>query len=164
MTNARLKNVFSLSSKVTVYVPATININKEIDNKEFVDRAATLLSDCFGGATSTDALGYWTSPTAGLVKERTTMVFAYASEKDLRNKLDQVIDLCEDLKKEMTQDAIALEVNGEMFFIQQKQTIINNDFMQALEQVNAGKLQALYISDKMKENIDLLRESGYFDS
>ena len=53
------------------------------------------------------------------------MVFAYASEKDLRNKLDQVIDLCEDLKKEMTQDAIALEVNGEMFFIQQKQTIIN---------------------------------------
>lgn len=88
MTNARLKNVFSLSSKVTVYVPATININKEIDNKEFVDRAATLLSDCFGGATSTDALGYWTSQTAGLVKERTTMVFAYASEKDLRNKLD----------------------------------------------------------------------------
>lgn len=36
--------------------------------------------------------------------------------------------------------------------------------MQVLEQVNAGKLQALYISDKMKENIDLLRESGYFDS
>lgn len=117
MMNARLKNVFSLSSKVTVYVPATIDIDKEIDNKEFVDRAATLLSDCFGGATSTDALGYWTSPTAGLVKERTTMVFAYASEKDLRNKLDQVIDLCEDLKKEMTQDAIALEINGEMFFI-----------------------------------------------
>lgn len=43
-------------------------------------------------------------------------------------------------------------------------TFANNDFMQALEQVNAGKLQALYISDKMKENIDLLRESGYFDS
>lgn len=40
----------------------------------------------------------------------------------------------------------------------------NNDFMQALEQVNTGKLQALYISDKMKENIDLLCESGYFDS
>lgn len=36
MMNARLKNVFSLSSKVTVYVPATIDIDKEIDNKEFV--------------------------------------------------------------------------------------------------------------------------------
>lgn len=117
MTNARLKNMFSLRSKVTVYIPATVEVDKEIDNKEYVDRAATLLSDCFGGATSTEALGYWTSPTAGLVKEKTTMVFAYAGEEDLRNNLDKVIDFCENLKKEMTQEAIALELNGEMFFV-----------------------------------------------
>lgn len=60
--------------------------------------------------------------------------------------------------------------NGNTIVINDKNEILsnnifaNNDFMQALEQVNAGKLQALYISDKMKENIDLLRESGYFDS
>lgn len=60
--------------------------------------------------------------------------------------------------------------NGNTIVVNDKNGILsnnifaNNDFMQALEQVNAGKLQALYISDKMKENIDLLRESGYFDS
>lgn len=60
--------------------------------------------------------------------------------------------------------------NGNTIVINDKNEILsnnifaNNDFMQALEQVNAGKLQTLYISDKMKENIDLLRESGYFDS
>lgn len=60
--------------------------------------------------------------------------------------------------------------NGNTVVVNDKNEILsnnvfaNNDFMQALEQVNAGKLQALYISDKMKENIDLLRESGYFDS
>lgn len=60
--------------------------------------------------------------------------------------------------------------NGSTIVVNDKNEILsnnvfaNNDFMQALEQVNAGKLQALYISDKMKENIDLLRESGYFDS
>jgi hypothetical protein len=60
--------------------------------------------------------------------------------------------------------------NGNTIVVNDKNKILsnnifaNNDFMQALEQVNAGKLQALYISDKMKENIDLLRESGYFDS
>lgn len=60
--------------------------------------------------------------------------------------------------------------NGNTVVVHDKNEILsnnifaNNDFMQALEQVNAGKLQALYISDKMKENIDLLRESGYFDS
>lgn len=60
--------------------------------------------------------------------------------------------------------------NGNTVVVNDKNEILsnnifaNNDFMQALEQVNAGKLQALYISDKMKENINLLRESGYFDS
>lgn len=60
--------------------------------------------------------------------------------------------------------------NGNTIVVNDKNEILsnnifaNNDFMQALEQVNTGKLQTLYISDKMKENIDLLRESGYFDS
>lgn len=60
--------------------------------------------------------------------------------------------------------------NGNTVVVNDKNEILsnnifaNNDFIQALEQVNAGKLQALYISDKMKENIDLLCESGYFDS
>lgn len=94
-----------------------MNINETIDNTEFVNKAATLLSECFGGATSTEALGYWVSDTAGLVKENTTMVFAYAGEDDLKKNLDKVIDFCQDLKTEMKQDAVALELNGEMFFI-----------------------------------------------
>ena len=114
--NNRLKAMFSLKSKITVYIPATVNINETIDNTEFVNKAATLLSECFGGATSTEALGYWVSDTAGLVKENTTMVFAYAGEDDLKKNLDKVIDFCQDLKTEMKQDAVALELNGEMFF------------------------------------------------
>lgn len=117
MTNSRLKAMFSLKSKITVYIPATVNINETIDNTEFVNKAATLLSECFGGTTSTEALGYWVSDTAGLVKENTTMVFAYAGEDDLKKNLDKVIDFCQDLKTEMKQDAVALELNGEMFFI-----------------------------------------------
>ena len=115
--NNRLKAMFSLKSKITVYIPATVNINETIDNTEFVNKAATLLSECFGGATSTEVLGYWVSDTAGLVKENTTMVFAYAGEDDLKKNLDKVIDFCQDLKTEMKQDAVALELNGEMFFI-----------------------------------------------
>ena len=115
--NAKLQNMFKLSSKVTVYIPSTMDVNKTIDNSQYVNQAASLLSKCFGGATSTPALGYWMSNTVGLVKEKTTMVFAYASESDLQTKIDQVIDYCEKMKKELTQDAIALEINGEMYFI-----------------------------------------------
>ena len=51
--NNRLKAMFSLKSKITVYIPATVNINETIDNAEFVNKAATLLSDCFVGTTAT---------------------------------------------------------------------------------------------------------------
>ena len=115
--NAKLKNMFKLSSKITVYIPSTTDINKEIDNTEYVNQCASLLSECFGGATSTPALGYWMSNTVGLVKESTTMVFAYASDTDLQDNIEKVIDFCENLKAELKQDAIALEINGEMYFI-----------------------------------------------
>ena len=113
----RLKNMFKLSSKVTVYVPSTMDINISVDTSSWVDAAATLLSNCFGGATSCEALGYWTSPKAGLVKERSTMVFAYCSDADLQKHAETVIDFCEAMKAELKQDAIALEINGEMYFI-----------------------------------------------
>ena len=110
------KALFTLSNKVTVYIPATVNINENIDNTKYVERAATLLSELFGGATATEAIGFWTSPTAGLVKERTTLVFAYADQEALRAGIDKVVDFALDLKKELNQDSVAVEINGEMNF------------------------------------------------
>lgn len=115
--NAILKNMFKLSSKITVYIPSTCNINKEVNTQNYIDECATLLSNSFGGATSCEALGYWTSPSAGLVKEKSTMIFAYCSDEDLKNHFEKVVDFCLKMKKELNQDAIALELNGEMYFI-----------------------------------------------
>ena len=106
-----------LSSKITVYVPATNGIDQAADNTEQVKKTAALLSELFGGATSTPALGYWMSPAAGLVAEATTVVFAYAADAALQEHVGRVVELCEELKREMGQEAIALEINGEMYFI-----------------------------------------------
>lgn len=113
----RLQNCFKLGSKVTVYVPATNNVNEEIDNEKYVKAVAERLSFWFGGATSTPARGYWVSTDAGLVKEDTTIVFAYTDTEKLQNCIDRLVDLCEWLKAEMTQESVALEINGEMYFI-----------------------------------------------
>ena len=115
--NARLEKLFVLSHKVTVYVPATRNDENgahEIDNTKYVDDMAHTLSALFGGATSTNAIGYWVSDERGLEKENTKMVFAYAESLD---EIDVVIDKCEALKNELEQDAIALEIDGQMYFI-----------------------------------------------
>lgn len=118
LANSKLKTAIKLSCKVTVYVPSTIDIDKAIDSRPYVDKCATMLSNFFGGATSTEASGYWVSPTAGLVKERSTMVFAYCNTADLEAHIDEVVDFCSMLKNELKQDAVALEVNGEMHFIE----------------------------------------------
>ena len=117
INNAKLKACIKLSSKVTVYVPATCGVDTAADNTEQVKSTASLLSSLFGGATSTPALGYWLSPVVGLVAENTTVVFAYASDADLQNGIESVIEHCETLKRDMKQEAIALEINGEMYFI-----------------------------------------------
>lgn len=117
INNTTLKQCLKLSSKVTVYVPATNGVDTAADNTEQVKATAALLSECFGGATSTPALGYWLSPVAGLVAENTTVVFAYASDADLQQNIGRVVDHCEALKAEMGQEAVALEINGEMYFI-----------------------------------------------
>lgn len=117
MKNARLEKLFTLSHKVTVYVPATKNDENgahPIDNRKFVNQIAEILSNAFGGATSTDAIGYWVSDKRGLERENTRLVFAYAESLE---KIDVVIDWCEWLKDEMKQDNIALEIDNQMYFI-----------------------------------------------
>lgn len=117
LKNTKLKNMFKLSSKVTVYVPATVDVNKAIDNTKQVEEVAATLSNLFGGATSTAALGYWISQGQGMVKEKTTLVFAYCEDVKLKTGIKELIDLCEKLKTEMKQEAIAIEINGELYFI-----------------------------------------------
>ena len=113
----RLEHCFKLGSKVTVYVPSTVEVDKSVDNEKYVKAVAEKLSTWFGGATSTPARGYWVSSTAGLVKENTTVVFAYTNTEGLESNIDRLVDLCEWLKAEMTQESVALEINGEMYFI-----------------------------------------------
>jgi hypothetical protein len=117
LTVKKLQNCIKLSSRVTVYVPATHDVNTETDNAEQVTRVASALSEWLGGATSSAAVGYWLSNTAGLVHENTVVVFAFASEKDLKAHVDDVVSLCESIRDEMSQEAVALEVNGEMYFV-----------------------------------------------
>ena len=107
----------SLSHRVTVYVPGTCGIDAAADNSAHVERVAAALSGWFGGATASPVLGYWLSPSAGLVSEHTTMVFAFCSEDALQAHADDLLALCVDLRDTLRQEAIALEIDGKMLFV-----------------------------------------------
>lgn len=112
-----LKNCVKLSSSVRIYVPSTIDVDKDFDNAAYVDSAMRLLSMKFGGATSSQALGSWVSSSGQLVKEHVTIVFAYAEQVQLNKHIEAIHDFCVQMKLKLGQEAIALEVNNELYLV-----------------------------------------------
>jgi len=115
-TNKKLMNLFKLGCKVAIYVPSTVEIDKKTDNSKQVDSMLSNFSDMFGGATSTKAVGAWKTSTS-LIKEEITLVFSYCTSEQLENNIGNVIILAENLKRDMSQEAISLEINNELYFI-----------------------------------------------
>ena len=113
----KLEKLIPLRCKVTVYVPGTVDVDKQIDNSAQVERVAAMLSTCFGGATASPVRGYYVADDGRLVAERTTMVFAFCTTEDADRHMDAVVELCAALREEMRQECIALEYNGGMYFI-----------------------------------------------
>lgn len=112
-----LKNLIPLNHKIMIYIPSTQGVSSEVDNSRYVEATAKLLSNCFGGATSTQAVGYWVSDSEGLVKEHPVLVYAYAQESDFIKNIDLIIDYCFQLKEELKQEAISLEIDNKLYFI-----------------------------------------------
>lgn len=106
-----------MSCQIKIYVPSTVNVNEKIDNSEWVDKSLKFLSSEFGGATASKALGAWVSNSGSLVKEDVTLVFAYADQGKLEMSIDRIYMYCLNMKKQLSQEAIALEINGEMYLI-----------------------------------------------
>ena len=117
MKNRKLKSLMKLSCHVALFVPSTVDVDRETDNTEQVDSALRMFSKVFGGATAADALGCWLSGAGSLVKERVTVVFSYCSTAQLDAGIDAVVQHAEALRSAMQQEAIALEINGELYFV-----------------------------------------------
>lgn len=116
MNNKQLRALFPLSQKVRLYVPSTVNIDEAIDNTEHVEQTLKMFGELFGGATSYEALGAWNGSNGKLIQESVTIVESYANKLGSKDIM-QLIVYAKQLCKNMSQDAIAVEVNGSMGFI-----------------------------------------------
>lgn len=112
-----LKNCVKLSCSVKIYVPSTVNVDQATDTTAWVDKALSFLSVEFGGSTASKALGAWVATNGQLIKENVTLVVAFANSSQLESSIERVYDFCLQMKSELSQEAIALEVNNEMYFV-----------------------------------------------
>lgn len=109
---AALGGLSMLGARVSVYVPATCGTADAADNAREVDAVASTLSAWFGGATIQPGAGCWMSDTCGLVKEQTTVVYAACTAEQLADRIAALRELCENLKAEMQQEAVAMQIDG----------------------------------------------------
>ena len=114
------KNVISydMDNKVSIYVPSTVNVNQRINNNKQVLSIIKQMSLLFGGATSYKCTGCWVAADTGdSVTEQVNIVYSFCDRKSLQNNLSNVINICQQIKKEMQQEAVTLEINGKATFI-----------------------------------------------
>ena len=107
----------ALPQRVALYVPSTTDTDKPTDNAAQVERVASRFCEMFGGATAQQSAGYWLIDTAGLVREAVTIVYAACTAAQLREHLPDVLQLAQQIKAEMQQEAVSAEINGTLYII-----------------------------------------------
>src|SRR5437763_262510 len=75
------------------------------------------LGGLFGGATSNQAQGVWSSRDAGLINETIHIIRSYVTQADLDRLLPAVLAYKEQIKLELKQEAMALEVNQKLLIV-----------------------------------------------
>ena len=107
----------TLPQRVALYVPSTTDTDKPTDNAAQVERVAREFCGWFGGATAQQSAGYWMSDAAGLVREAVTIVYAACTADQLREHLPDVLQLAQQIKAEMQQEALSIQIDEALYII-----------------------------------------------
>lgn len=105
------------NNHIGIFIPTTIDVNTVFDTTPYIDRTLAFLGERFGGATSEEAKGIWNSEDIGLVGEKLFKVHTYATSRDLKKYLDEVVEFVRVIKEELKQEAMAMEINQKLTLI-----------------------------------------------
>lgn len=117
LTMKKLAFKFNLNCKIAIYVPSTVDVDKPTDNSDMTRHVMLNMSEMFGGATSTPAMGGWKAATGELIVEDVTIVYSYCTPEQAGEHFERIIALCKQIKRAMRQEAVTLEYNNQIAFI-----------------------------------------------
>ena len=108
-----------LTNRAAVYIPTTHGDNGKADVADVhaaVDEAVEIMAELFGGATVTQGRGAWTNVDGNVVKETVYIVTA-AADSVGDDEIDRLVDFAEAIRNRFEQEAVTLELDGAMYFI-----------------------------------------------
>jgi CRP-like cAMP-binding protein len=105
------------TNQINIYLPTTIEGQPLAEADDCVERALAFFGRLFGGATSTEGQRVQREGAVGLINEPIITVRSYATQRDIDRHLREVLAFAEEMKSELKQDAIVLEVNQRLMLV-----------------------------------------------
>lgn len=105
------------NNSIGIFIPTTVDVDQQIDTTVHMDQTMSFMAERFGGATCKVANGVWHSEQLGLVGEVVYIIHSYITRADMNRYLDEVVDYIKMMKRELKQEAMALEVNHKLTLI-----------------------------------------------
>ena len=103
---------------ISLIIPSTVDVNIKIDPSKFVRKTLAFCGEIFGGATSTTkASGVWNSDAEGLVNEDVYIVMSYTTDDTLKEHLDEVFEFVRNMKEDLRQEKMAMEINKKLILV-----------------------------------------------
>ena len=118
-----------LPMEISVYVPSTKDANIPVSKAELnarVKEVKQYLATLFGGYSSSEILGGYVSTTGELIQEDVVKVISFATKQAYKENEATLIDKIADWSKEWSQEAIGLEIEGDLYYINQTQETFRN--------------------------------------
>jgi hypothetical protein len=103
--------------QVSAFIPTTTGVDRPIDTRDHVERTLTFFTQRFGGATASLAHGAWNSDKAGVVSEQVHLVMSHTTKEGLDRHLDEVIEHMKQIKRELAQEAMAIEIDRKLMLL-----------------------------------------------
>jgi hypothetical protein len=109
-----------MDHSVSITVPSTVGVNQPAPADlvaEYQEKAMRLLAVCFGAFTALEGKGGYVSDDFGLVVEPVMVVSASCTAAKLEAGLPKVRALAVEMAERMTQECVAVMVDGKMELI-----------------------------------------------
>lgn len=113
-------DLFPLPIQTAIVIPSTNDVNKPISSnmmKKRVDETRKFLSQSFGGYTSVQGVGGFTTKKGDLVKERVNVVTAFSTYEAFENNKEKFVKYALDKKKEWGQESIGVIIENDLYFV-----------------------------------------------
>lgn len=103
-------------SVISIFIPSTLNVNKEIDNSKFVERYLEMFNKIFkNDGVISHASGSWVDANNNIVIEKQTIISSL--ENLTKTKYEKLLRLAKRVKREMLQEGVTITIDNAFLIV-----------------------------------------------